>query len=380
MSLSLPSLVANLTSSLESSIAIVPGGNAILPQDNGLSLLDMKNECFLSYLQNLTFMVILKIRHANCNKIVGNDYSEKQETYDLEQDVTRKLVEVRHYVEKGVLPLESRMKYQLDKVLRAANQPSVEEKDSRTKRKSNKIRLTNGDVGSETSETEDLKDDDIKSIQSRGPSPEIDELSYRPNPSALLGSNQSAALANSSDRITERASGIYRPPKVTPTAYPKTTTVERERRDNRKMRSAVLDEFVTNELSTAPAPLPSIGSAIDARGRRNKSTAERAAEAERAAYEEENFIRLPQESKKKRAQLAKSRSRENGYGGEEWRLLGNDVDRIQKVTRARDRDNMLERSRKRQRISTEQPSGDVGAEFARRKKAVMKSLKRKGKS
>ena len=379
MSLSLPSLVENLTSSLESSVAVSPKGNVILSPDNGLSLLDMKNECFLSYLQNLTFMVILKIRHAKDKATVERDHSEWRKTNDLEQDITRKLVEVRHYIEKGVLPLEARMKYQLDKVLRAANRPSVEEKDTRTKRKSKMVKDINGDVGSQTSEDEQLEDDKLRSLQYRGSSPEIDELSYRPNPSALLRSNPSTIHANSSERVTGQASGFYRPPKVTPTAYPTTTTRDRERRGNRKMRSAVLDEFVTNELSAAPAAQPSIGSAIDARGRRNKSTAERAAEAERAAYEEENLIRLPLESKKKRAQLAKSRPRENGYGGEEWRLLGNDADRIQEVTRSKDRGTMLERSRKRQRISIEQPGGHVGAEFAKRKRAVMKSLKRKGK-
>ena len=379
MSLSLPSLIANLTSSLESSAAVSPENNLILPPDNGLSLLDMKNECFLSYLQNLTFMVILKIRHAKCKVNTEEDHSDRCESNDLEQDIIRKLVEVRHYIEKGVLPLESRMKYQLDKVLRAANQSSVEEKDDRKKKKSSKAKVMKDDSGSETTEDGELEDDELRSTQSRGPSPEIDELSYRPNPSAILRSKPSTTPAYSSERITEQASGIYRPPKVTPTAYPATANKDRERRDSRKMRSAVLDEFITNELSTAPAPQPSIGSAIDARGRRNKSTAERAAEAERAAYEEENLIRLPLESKKKRAQIAKSRPQENGYGGEEWRLLGNDADRIQKVTRNRDRDSMFERSRKRQRISTEQPSSHVGAEFARRKKAVMKSLKRKGK-
>ena len=378
MSLSLPTLIANLTSSLKSSIAVVPQSKDASSPENGISLLDIKNECFLAYLQNLIFLIILKIRHTKCEIALEKpDQLGTQQLDGLEDNVIRKLVEIRHYAEKGILPLESRMKYQLDKVLRAASNASTETRNDITR--ADQTKATNSNDGDGASEDGELDGDELKSTNSRTFSPQIDELSYRPNPSALIRLSSAATLVQGSKQNADQAPGIYRPPKVTPTAYPSTASLDREKRNNRKMRSTVMDEFVTNELSVAPAPLPSIGSAIDASGRRTKSSAEKVAEAERAAYEEENFIRLPPESKKRRAQLAKSRPRENGYGGEEWRLLGNDADRIQKVTRDRDRNNILERSRKRPKISTGQASGNIGDEFARRKRAVTKSLKRKGK-
>ena len=377
MSLPLISLVTKLTSSVESSIAAVPQAETVLSPENGISLLDAKNECFLAYLQNLVFLVILKIRNTN-DKLAhaGSISSGAQKADGLDDEVVRKLVEVRHYVEKGILPLESRMKYQLDKVLRAASNASTEM--GKGERKPQQSKGTNDDDGDEAFEDAELDDHGSKAFHSRASSPEIDELSYRPNPSALVRSTSAATLTQTSKQDTSQAHGIYRPPKVNPTTYPSTALTDRGKRGDRKMRSTVMDEFVANELSAAPAPMPSIGSAIDGGGRRTKSSAERIAEAERAAYEEENLTRLPPESKKRRAQLAKGRPRENGYGGEEWRLLGNDADRIQKLTRDKDRGNILERSRKRPKVSIGQASGKVGDEFARRKRAVTKSLKRRG--
>jgi len=83
-------------------------------------------------------------------------------------------------------------------------------------------------------------------------------------------------------------------------------------------------------LSTAPSLEPSIGSTIVAGGRGTKTARDRVAEAERTAYEENNFVRLPALSKK---EMARQRGRRDGqYGGEEMSGLGGDLDRIERAT------------------------------------------------
>ena len=370
MDASLLALLDSLTSSLQNSVNVLPNSSDILPLDDGISLIDVKNDCLLSYLQNLSYLILLKLRGLR-TKVTEEDAGRNiQEADKLEEDTVKKLVELRHYVEKGVWPLESKLKYQVEKVVRAASDVNMK-KTKDTKRKSKNSR-ENEDSDSEAERSSNSSG----SASRRSSSPEIDELSYRPNPSALLQQNRSAAAPILNGRASKSSSDVYRPPRITPTAYPSTTSSNREKRAKKPLRSSIVDEFITNELSAAPAAQPSVGSAIDGRGRRTKSNAERAAEAERAAYEEENFIRLPQETKKERAKLAKGRPRENGYGGEEWRLLSNDADRIQKVTRAREGRDILEKSRKRPRISTGDLGGKIGDEFAKRKRSVNRSLKK----
>ncbi|KAH0533560.1 hypothetical protein GP486_008989, partial [Trichoglossum hirsutum] len=106
--------------------------------------------------------------------------------------------------------------------------------------------------------------------------------------------------------------------------------------DRRPARSRTLDEFLSTEFSSAPSTLPSIGTTIVSGGRRSKSASERAADAERAAYEEANFVRLPKTSRKDRTRHQNGARREAGYGGEEWRELGEGVERIERLTRRKD--------------------------------------------
>ncbi|PQE20059.1 sas10 utp3 c1d family protein [Rutstroemia sp. NJR-2017a BBW] len=130
------------------------------------------------------------------------------------------------------------------------------------------------------------------------------------------------------------------------------TTERREKQEKRPNKSATLDEFINTELSTAPLAEPSIGSTIIAGGRRSKSEKERKEDAERKEYEERNYVRLPKESKKDRAKKNKAGGRQDaGYGGEEWRGLGEGIDRIDRLTKRKSggsgMKDVLEKSRKR---------------------------------
>ena len=347
---SLPALLATLTSALDEAAEKI---RLPIPPKDGISLLDVKNELFLSYLQNLVFLIILKLRNRRSN-------SEDDEE-DLDNSVVKKLVEFQVYLEKGVRPLEGRLKYQIDKVLRAAGDAKRAELASKPKA----TRISSRDQDGKEDEEEDSDAESTNSVTLKASA--IDDLQYRPNPSAF--SRPSNTLA---DPYTRDGSGdgIYKPPRIHATVMP--TTGPREKETKKQNKSATLDEFVSTELSSAPLAEPSIGSTIVSGGRRSKSEKERKDEAERKEYEEKNFVRLPKESKKERA---KKRGRTDaGYGGEEWRGLGEGIDRIERLTKRKSGEarGALEKSRKRAVEDGPRASGGVelGQGFRKRLKAL----------
>ncbi|KAI9808046.1 MAG: hypothetical protein M1827_007531 [Pycnora praestabilis] len=365
---SLPALLSTLITSLDTVTSTVPEPTKILPPQDGISLLDTKNELLLSYLQNLAFLIIVKLRNGSASSEGidnggQNGITPSSETFD--NKVVQRLVELRVYLEKGVRPLEGRLKYQIDKVLRAADDAAriTSEKSNRA------IKEHVNDVDKVASDSDSDSDSDSEDVNDGNEAPaktaaEIDDLSYRPNPSAL----SRPAQANSGRTPSVRDDRIYRPPRITPTALPATTS-RQERTARKPPKSATLDEFISTELSTAPVAEPSIGSTIRSGGRHSKSQKERDADAERNSYEESNFVRLPKESKKDRAKKG-GRGREKGYGGEEWRGLGEGVDRIDRMTqKKRGVTGVLERSRKRPVEDRPRGGGaEIGERFEKRRK------------
>jgi len=358
MDTSLPSLLSALQTSLVS--VNLPEEAHVLPPQNGISLLDVKNELFLSYLQNLVFLILIKLRHASSR---ANSDNESDGTTHLNEDVTKKLAELRLYIEKGVKPREGRLKYQIDKVVRAA------EESARTE---NNTGIANGKTKThkrrqEAEGSADGSDDDDEDHVS-----EVDELSYRPNPAALL---RPSATTTKQDANDEPGDGIYRPPRITATAMP-TTRGKEEKGERRPTKSATLDEFIATELSTAPMAEPSIGSTIVSGGRRMKTQRERDEDANRTRFEEEHLMRLPKESKKDRGKQGQ-RDRNGGFGGEEWRTLGAGLDRIESlVKRKKGTGGQLEKSRKRKIEVGDGPrDSGVGSDFAKRKRTVMRRFK-----
>lgn len=360
----LPALLASLTASLESATQSLPAETSILSPKDGISLLDVKTELFLSYVQNLVFLIIVKLRHASAP---GDAEDKKKKFSLLHEEVVRKLVELRVYLEKGVRPLEGRLKYQIDKVVRAAEDADRAAKAEATKSGGSHKNATNGN-GTKQDAGYDEDDDEEFSDGSK----DIDDLSYRPNISAMI-----QPAAKSSKRMDEedKPDGIYRPPHITPTVMPVTRGRE-ERGERRATKSAALDEFIATEFSNAPIAEPSIGSTIISGGRRNKTQRERDDESERRAYEEAHFIRLPKESKKERAKKG-DRARHGGFGGEEWRNLDMGLDRIERLTQKKSGSSGgLSKSRKRAVEDGPRDSGELaGTRFAKKLRNVRRRLK-----
>ncbi|EOO01207.1 putative sas10 utp3 c1d family protein [Phaeoacremonium minimum UCRPA7] len=361
----LPGLLDTLSQSLSSALEATPKLSGIEPQKDGLSLLDVKNELLLSYLQNLVFLILLKIRQSR-NGNSGNADSSSS----LDDAVVKKLVELRLYLEKGVRPLEDKLRYQIEKVLRAADDAERNAKALETAKNTEK-----DGSGSESESGSDEESDEENEHEDQGR--KISDLQYRPNLSAFVRPAAAAAPTTKKD-----TNGVYRPPKVAPTVMP--TTERRERTDRRALKSATMDEYIADELSAAPMAEPSIGTTIVQGGRKTKTASERKAEAERLEYEERNFVRLPKESKKDRAQKAKIEGRRGrmNFGGEEWRDLGAGVDRINRLTKSKGAGGgtkaLLDKSRKRGFETVDGPrgSGSAGVEIGDRFQKRLKTLER----
>jgi U3 small nucleolar ribonucleoprotein protein LCP5 len=354
---SLTSLLATLTTSIESATQALPQDNSILPPKEGISLLDVKNELLLSYLQNLVFLILLKIRARS----QGDEKEDNAETPNLQQEITKKLVELRVYLEKGVRPLENRLKYQINNIIKTADDATRKATQATQKPAAQRsMRKSNAD------------DSDVSDAESAGTDQteeDMDETTARPNAASFVREKTAT-----DKRAAESAKdGIYRPPRITPMAM--ATTERKEEKERRPGRSATIDEFVANELSTAPIAEPSIGSTIVAGGRRVKSERERREETERQDYEESNFVRLPAKSKKDQA---KERGRERGgWGGEELRGLGAGLDRIERLTQKKGGSvNSLAKSRKRPIEDGPRGTGaQVGEAFEKRRKVVSRHRK-----
>ena len=364
-------LLENIRTSLSSAASSLPvagkddeaGNVTIQPPQDGISLLDVKNEILLSYLHNFIFLILFQLRNLSSS-------SDNEES--LGEEAVRKLVELRAYLDRGVKPLEGRLKYQVDKVIKAAEDAERARRGSQTVKDSKaegsgEDESSSGDKSGGSEEDSDGKDEEN----------DIDDMAYRPNVSALSKSaewqakSRTTKAAEGTSRST--SDGIYRPPKIMPTALPSTED-RREREERRKPKSNVIDEFVSAEMSSAPVAEASVGSAIRAGGRHTRTRKEKEDEAERQAFEETHFMRLPKESKKERAKKRRGRGGpEATFGGEEWRGLGEGADRISRLTRqSKGSGSALERSRKRKPME-DGPRSDgasVGNVFEKRRKKI----------
>ena len=286
--MSLSEILITLTESLSTAISSLPDDASLAPPPDGISLLDTKNQLLLSYLHNLVFFVILKLRSLEPQ----SDPDSIEPTSD--ETVLKALVSLRVYLERGVRPLESRLKYQIDKLLLSANDAE-----------SQNILPKNGARFQKSTDPArpELQRSSASSSPNTSPPPpttsRIADLSHRPNPSAFIRPTVRATSP------TSRNTSVYRPPQINPALPPISAKTQRKPRT-----SHTLNEYVREELDDLPIAQPSIGTGSGLRGK----AAER--EAERRGYEEGRLVRLPAEGKKAK------RRRDMGEGFGEDLILG----------------------------------------------------------
>ena len=308
-----PTLPSELNALVETIISALSAASSDLPSSapsvpNGLSLLDLKNNLLLSYLQNLSLLFLQKLNHP---------------TFSLQtpsaQNTIWNLIRDRIYLEKGVIPLETKIGYQIRKLLRSA-----EDSQSTTQKTDTNLR-------------------------------------FKPNPSALV-----------TEVPADNDKGVYIPPRISSTMIPS------KERETGPRRNKVLEEFISSSsLTGAPTPMPSVGSNVAGIGARNTYKTSRNADIE--AYEEENFIRLPANVGKEKSKGRKERGGMEGFGGEDWSGL----DRIGRGKwDFGKKEGKVERSRKRGFEEDAVGGEDItGRAFEKRKKVLQnrKMKKHKGK-
>ncbi|KAJ3033381.1 hypothetical protein HDV00_006400 [Rhizophlyctis rosea] len=216
---------------------------------NGVSLLEVKLHSLLSYITNLGFYTLLKL-HGR--PISGHP-------------VVDRLIELRIVLEK-VKPLEMKLKYQIEKLVRAAGEGGG-----------------TATGGGEEGVVED-------------------PLKFRPNPMGLVVGD-AAGDAATTTTTEEGKTGVYRPPRVAPKPY---NDAQTSRTKTGRLSEAALSRASSSRLladlraqyDSRPEEMTAHGTGYGTKEVGASVDDERFAEREK--YEEENFMRLSMTREDKR--------------------------------------------------------------------------------
>ncbi|KAI9008142.1 Sas10/Utp3/C1D family-domain-containing protein [Gaertneriomyces semiglobifer] len=207
---------------------------------NGVSLLEVKLHTMLSYLTNLTFFMLLKLHGL---KVEGHP-------------CVMQLVEDRIVLEK-IKPLEQKLKYQIDKLVKAAAMQEDEEFIAGRARTADEAAIA-------------------------------DPLKFKPNPAALLSHKGDA-----DDAQEDEKSGVYRPPKLAPVHFedePRAKTGKLTQKEKEKVSRSRLLRDLRSQYDDRPEEMTAQGTGYGAQEVGASKEDERW--TERETFEEENFVRL----------------------------------------------------------------------------------------
>ena len=230
---------------------------------SGISLLSLKHHLLLSYLRSL---VLVSSGRALGNDLNGRSaptqrFSRKDRDARGSQmgDLVDSMIENRAVLEK-IHVLEAKMRYQIDKLIRIAEEPST--------------RITDGKTFSE------LNMHIILLLFF------LDPLVFRPNPTSLVQPLTSAPVASAEDNIIPSLSDdlIYRPPRMAPVPY-----IEKSKSQARRTRPPVPSAL--SSLSVDPSR-PFIESSSGLGGTPALASGRAQYLKRLKDFEEDNFTRL----------------------------------------------------------------------------------------
>lgn len=267
-----------------------------------VSLLTLKNEMFLSYINNILLIV--------ASQVSGTETA--REVFD---DSVKRAIEQRISLEKGIKGLESKISYQLDKAVRAYLR-AIEQNERNQSQAQHNI---------SPNETQFGESDE-------------DPLSFRPRADALDTSvdgenterrTQTADHSDSDVSSEEGNKSKYVAPKV--------FAAIQHRRERPRRRNIVMEEYL-RENDEAPVAQPSIGTTILDEGRggeRTYSGIER--DRQVREYEEATYTRISSISAKQARREALQRQRDartKNLFGEEWGFMDEEGALQQKKSRS----------------------------------------------
>lgn len=274
------------------------------PIPEGVSLLDLKNNAIISYLNSLVLIILGRIESLKTNDTIDVD--------ELKLKAVKNTITQRVVLERGVKNLEKKLAYQLEKMVRNYNKM---ERDSSEQAVNNKLK-------SQEHNDEENSDDDEDEEDSEEESDSEDELNYKPDASALVKSIRKSEKTQTSATGDGEKAEKYKPPKIAAALPPQEFKEGGIRPKNGGTKMQSMEEYLL-ENSDAPMVENSIGSTILNHGRGGvKTSKDREREAEIQRYEESNFTRLPTSmSKKDKRQKRKQDS--DTFFGEDWGIFRN---------------------------------------------------------
>ncbi|GAA5998061.1 small subunit rRNA maturation protein LCP5 [Rhodotorula paludigena] len=253
-----------------------------LDYSSGISLLSLKNHVLVSYLQHLVALFSLKL--------AGRSLTDT----DGPADVVAHLVKLRVVLEK-IVPLEQRLKYQVEKLVRKADQFDEE--------------------GAQNEE-------DVLN----------DPLAFRPNPANLV-LDRTQSEEEDEEEAEERA-GVYRPPRLAAMPYVEAPAKGKRTKRDQSLPSHLISDISHTLSSSTPYAEATSGLSVSHDPSLQSGTARHLKRLEQ--YEMDHFTRKhmsKKESKKRRAQEeevafgglgagAGGKRRLGGFGAEFDDLLG----------------------------------------------------------
>lgn len=266
----------------------------------GVSLLALKENSLLSYVNNLALVLLTHLERLHT-----------EDSHRLEQSKLHAVhgtVQQRACLEKGVKPLEKKLSYQLEKMVRAFHR--MEEDNAKAEAKVNE-QVENGQHEQESESNSDSDSDSDSEEDS-----DEDNLAYKPDSAALAKMSRKPFRGKESEQDEK-----YRPPKISAAAPPRTFDDKAAPKlHTRKLQS--MEEYLA-ESSDLPQTESSIGATIVQHGRGGvKTSKDTKREQEIQKYEENNFTRLPSTTTKK-SYKQKMAERANNFAGEDWSMFNN---------------------------------------------------------
>ncbi|KAJ3159309.1 hypothetical protein HDU86_001912 [Geranomyces michiganensis] len=230
----------------------------------GVSLLEVKIHSMLSYLTNLAFYLLLKLHGRSVRGHAAID----------------RLVELRIVMEK-TKPLEQKLKYQIDKLVKAASMADDQ---------SAAYGANGASLAVERPTTTTMENSNA--------------LSFKPNPAAMLadggGKDDNNDIDGAND-TSNNSTGVYRPPKLAPMPYDEGRRAKTgrltEQAKQKASRSRLLRDL-RSQYDDRPEEMTAEGTGYGAAEVGASKDDEEWAERER--YEEENFTRLNMKREDKR--------------------------------------------------------------------------------
>ncbi|KAJ1668703.1 hypothetical protein IW140_002007 [Coemansia sp. RSA 1813] len=259
-----------------------------LATGSGISFLEVKHHTMLSYITHLAYLTLLKLH--------GKQIEDHPAIMNLIEDRT---------VLERMRPLEQRLKYQIDKMLRNTIISTDEEAQQRQRRQEGTEQLATTD----DPEKATIADTSAKlAAVMLGEDTLADPTAFKPNPGSL------ATDIREEDEMAIE-SGLYRAPRQMPVHYEEdgNSAAKKEKEEQRMMQRAARSRLVRDlmteyddrpEMTTASGN-PSVG-LVDGK-------LERLAE-DRARYEEENFKRISVGKKERKGLRSKFMELEDEFG------------------------------------------------------------------